>query len=301
MTAIAERLAGAPISWGVCEVPGWGWQLDSATVLSQMQEVGLVATEFGPDGFLPDEPQAKAKTLADRGLRAVGGFVPVVLHDPAADPVREIGRVLADFTAAGADTLVLAAATGTDGYDARPELDDDDWAVLLGNLDRLARVASGIGITATVHPHVGTMIETTSDVERVLASSRIGLCLDTGHLLIGGTDPAALAAEHAGRIRHTHLKDVDAVWARRVRSGAVTYTDAVRGGMYRPLGQGDVDIASVVGSLERSGYDGWYVLEQDTILPGPAATADQTTGDRAPMADVRASIEHLFTIAQGLS
>jgi len=87
MSSFAGRLAGAPISWGVCEVPGWGWQFDAATVLSQMQEVGLVATEFGPDGFLPDEPEAKAKTLADKGLRAVGGFVPVVLHDSAHNPV----------------------------------------------------------------------------------------------------------------------------------------------------------------------------------------------------------------------
>jgi len=90
VTAFSDRVAGAPISWGVCEVPGWGWQFDPATVLSQMQEVGLVATEFGPDGFLPDEPEAKAKTLTDKGLRAVGGFIPVVLHDPAQDPVPEI-------------------------------------------------------------------------------------------------------------------------------------------------------------------------------------------------------------------
>ena len=293
--SIADRLAGAPISWGVCEVPGWGWQLDSATVLSQMQEAGLVATEFGPAGFLPDDPQDRAKVLADKGLSAVGGFVPVVLHDPVVDPVREIEQVLAGFTTAGAATLVLAAATGTDGYDVRPRLDDDGWRVLLRNLDRLALFAGRLGIIATVHPHVGTMVETADDVERVLDGSGIGLCLDTGHLLIGGADPVALAAEHAGRIRHTHLKDVDATWARRVRSGAVTYTEAVRGGMYRPLGRGDVDIASIVGSLERAGYEGWYVLEQDTILAGPPLA-----GDRAPMADVRASIEHLSAIAQAL-
>jgi inosose dehydratase len=295
MTAIAERVAGAPISWGVCEVPGWGWQLDVATVLSQMRQVGLVATEFGPDGFLPYEPQAKAKALADKGLRAVGGFVPVVLHDPAHDPVAEIEQALEGFTAAGAGTLVLAAATGTEGYDARPVLDDVAWQLLLTNLDRLAVLAGRSGITATLHPHVGTMVETASDVERVLAGSRIGLCLDTGHLLIGGADPARLAAGHAGRIRHTHLKDVDAAWAKRVQSGDVTYTDAVRHGMYRPLGRGDVDIAAIVGSLEGAGYDGWYVLEQDTILTGPLAD-----GDDGPIADVRASLEHLLAIARDL-
>ena len=296
MTALADRIAGAPISWGVCEVPGWGWQPDSATVLSQMQEVGLVATEFGPDGFLPAEPEAKAKTLADNGLRAVGGFVPVILHDPAHDPVPGIEQALKGFTAAGAGTLVLAAATGTQGYDARPVLDEAGWQVLLTNLDRLALVAGRSAVTATLHPHVGTMVEAADDVERVLAGSAIGLCLDTGHLLIGGVDPVALAAGHAGRIRHTHLKDVDATWARRVQSGEVSYTDAVRQGMYRPLGQGDVDIAAIVASLETAGYDGWYVLEQDTVLAGPPAV-----GDHGPMDDVQASIEHLLAIAEGLS
>ncbi|MEO6145041.1 MAG: sugar phosphate isomerase/epimerase [Dermatophilaceae bacterium] len=295
MTPLADRIAGAPISWGVCEVPGWGWQPDSEMVLSQMQEVGLVATEFGPDGFLPAEPEARARTLADKGLRAVGGFLPVILHDPAHDPVPGIEQALKAFTASGAGTLVLAAATGTDGYDARQVLDDAGWQVLLSTLDRLALVADRSAITATLHPHVGTMVETADDVQRVLAGSTIGLCLDTGHLLIGGADPVALAAEHAGRIRHTHLKDVDATWARRVRSGEVSYADAVRQGMYRPLGQGDVDIAAIVGSLEAAGYDGWYVLEQDVMLARRPEAADV-----GPVADVRASVKHLLDIAEGL-
>ena len=56
-TPLAERIAAAPISWGICEVPGWGWQYDPATVLAQMGEIGLTATELGPDGFLPDAPE----------------------------------------------------------------------------------------------------------------------------------------------------------------------------------------------------------------------------------------------------
>jgi hypothetical protein len=127
MTTIADRLARAPISWGVCEVADWGWQLDAAMVLSQMQELGLVATEFGPDGFLPDDAQDKSKLLADKGLFAVGGFVPVVLHDPSLDPLRMIHKTLRGFKAAGATSLVLAAATGTTGYDGRQGLQDDGY------------------------------------------------------------------------------------------------------------------------------------------------------------------------------
>ena len=290
MTALLDRVAGAPISWGVCEVPGWGHQLDAGRVLSEMREVGLRATEFGPDGFLPDDPAAKAATLADHGLAAVGGFVPVVLHDDGHDPLPGVDRALDGFLAAGAGVLVLAAASGTDGYDARPELDAADWKRLLGHLDLLAEHAARRGVRACLHPHVGTMVETADDVGRVLDGSSVPLCLDTGHLLIGGSDPVALAAKATDRIVHAHLKDVDQAWAERVQSGRATYTEAVAAGMYRPLGQGDVDIAAIVTTLERAGYDGWYVMEQDTVL------ASEADGDRA-VGDVRASVDHLRGLA----
>ena len=293
MTDLAARIAGAPISWGVCEVPGWGWQYDSETVLAEMRTVGLAATEFGPIGFLPDDPADKAKTLADSGLRAVGGFVPVVLHDPAQDPADVVRAELDGFVAAGAGTLVLAAATGQEGSDDRPVLTDEGWQTLLSNLDRLSALAASRGVVATIHPHVGTMVENSDDVRRVLAGSSIGLTLDTGHLLIGGVDPVALAVEHTGRILHTHLKDVDAAWAARVQSGEVSYTDAVRQGMYKPLGAGDIDLTTIVGTLEKAGYDGWYVLEQDTIL------TDRPT-DEGPVVDVRASIAELLRIAEAV-
>jgi inosose dehydratase len=287
---LSDRIAAAPISWGVCEVPGWGWQYDPATVLGQMSQVGLAATEFGPDGFLPDDPQDKARTLAEHDLSAVAQFVPVMLHDPGHDPLPEVEKALEGLAAAGASTVVLAAATGQAGYDERPTLDEGGWATLLANLDRLAASARARGITATLHPHVGTMVESGEEVQRVVAGSAISLCLDTGHLLIGGGDPVAIARRHPERIAHVHLKDVRESVALRVRSGELSYTDGVREGLYLPLGQGDVDIAAIVGALEDNGYAGWYVLEQDTILPGDP-------GEQGPLADVEASLAHLLGLA----
>ena len=124
---------------------------------------------------------------------------------------------------------------------------------------------------------------------RVLEGSSIGLCQDTGHLLIGGTDPAELTRQAPERIAHVHFKDVDAAKARQVQDGRLTYTEAVREGMYRPLGQGDVDVAAIALHLTRNGYDGWYVLEQDTILT-------EQPQDEGPVADVRASAEQLRSV-----
>lgn len=286
---LRERVAGAPISWGVCEVPGWGFQLDPATVLSQMHEIGLVATEFGPEGFLPDAPEAKAAVLREHGLSAVGQFVPVVLHDPEVDPLPAVEQAMTALLAAEADTLVIAAATGAVGYDSRPALDDTGWATLLAHLDLIDARATANGLRAALHPHVGTMIESGEETERVLAGSTIGLCLDTGHLLIGGGDPVAIARDWTYRIRHLHLKDVRLDIAHRVRAGELSYTDGVSEGMYVPLGSGDVDLGAIIDVVETHGYDGWYVLEQDTILAtAPAAGA----GD--PVDGVRQSLDFVL-------
>jgi len=290
--AAGARIAGAPISWGVCEVPGWGYQLGPDRVLAEMREVGLTATEFGPDGFLPNEPDAMTRVLDHHGLRAIGGFTPLLLHVASHDPVPEVERLLRGYDATSAEVLVLSAVTGAEGYDTRPVLDDDGWMVLLTNLDRLAALAASRGVRAVLHPHVGTMVETGEEVRQVLDGSWISLCLDTGHLLIGGTDPAELARQAPERIAHIHFKDVDARLAGRVQDGRLSYTQGVREGMYRPLGSGDVDVPAIVGSLRARGYDGWYVLEQDTILTG------EPPGE-GPVADVGASAEYLRSVLRG--
>jgi inosose dehydratase len=284
-----DKIAGAPISWGVCEVPGWGYQLRPEQVLKEMREVGLAATELGPEGFLPSEPTAMASVLAEHGLQAVGGFTPLLLHVPGHDPVPEVDRILAGYVASGAQVLVVSAVTGSAGYDTRPQLDEAGWKRLLSNLDRVATLAANRGVRVVLHPHVGTMIETGDELQQVLHGSSISLCLDTGHLLIGGTDPAELARQAPERLAHLHLKDVDSTIAARVQSGQLTYSEAVRQGMYRPLGQGDVDVPAIVGHVQAHAYNGWYTLEQDTILT-------EEPKDEGPVADVRASAEYLRTV-----
>ncbi len=290
MTTPMKRAAGTPISWGVSEVPGWGHQLDLDPVLTQMRSLGLTATELGPDGFLPQDSGISAAVLAAEGLQAVGGFVPLVLHDPGVDPEPALHRAIDHLVGCGAGTLVLAAVTGVDGSRSRPELDADGWRHLLTEVDRVAALAATRGLQAVLHPHVDTMVETRADVQRVLDGASIDLCLDTGHLLVGGTDPLQVAREHAPRIAHVHLKDVDGSLAEQVRAGAVSFLGAVGEGLFRPLGHGDARIADVVRELERNGYAGWYVLEQDVVLHGPQDA-------EAAVADVRTSLDLLASLS----
>jgi inosose dehydratase len=285
------KIAAAPISWGVCEVPGWGRVLDAQTVLGEMRSLGLTATELGPPDYLPADPAELKALLAEHHLGLVGGFLAVVLHDAdqVSSTVDEADRVAALLAAGGAEVLVLAAATGLDGYDERPALTDEQWRTLIETSARIADLAAGHGLRTVLHPHVGTHVERTAEVERFLADSELPLCLDTGHLLIGGTDPVELARRYPERIGHVHLKDVRADVAETVRSGQVGYTAAVRDGMYVPLGDGDVDVEALVKLVQEAGYTGWFVLEQDTAL-GDTSPADM------PVQDTGRSLAHLNKI-----
>lgn len=291
------KIAAAPISWGISEVPDWGFQLSTKRVLGEMRELGYTASELGAQGFLPPRPEDKATTLASYGMTAVGSFVPEVLHDEDHNPLPRIVQELDDYAAAGADVLIVAAVTGKRGYDVqRDELDERQWNTLFRNLDAIRELAASRGVTATLHPHVGTVVETASDIQRVLDGSTALFCFDTGHLMIGGADPVAFAAEHANRIACTHLKDVSVAGMERVKKGEISYFDAiVEDSLYRPLGQGDVDVRAIVTSLVDAGYTGWLILEQDKVV------LEEPAPGRGPIEDARASLTYLRSVLAELA
>jgi len=286
------RLAAAPISWGVCEVPGWGRQLPPERVLAEMADLGITATELGPQGWLPLDG-ARVRAELDRyELRLVGGFVPVVVHEPGLAATRtDAARAAAQLAAAGAEVFV-AALVADAAWSAPPHLDDAAWERAGERLRELADLVAPEGVDLVLHPHVGTLVETAEQVDRALAHTDVPWCFDSGHLLIGGVDPAAFVREHAARIGHVHLKDVDARLAADVRGGTRSLVNATQAGLFRPLGDGDAGIDAVLGLLEQSGYERWLVLEQDIAITGSEPPAGG-----GPVLDVRKSIEFLSTRA----
>jgi inosose dehydratase len=278
---VSHRLAGAPISWGVCEVPGWGVQLSPDRVLSEMAALGLTATELGAQGWLPLD----GGLLERYGLSLVGGFVPMLVGDESVLTAAE------QLAAAGAEVFVGALVQDLD-WSAPTPLDEDGWAHAGAYVRSVADAVARLGLTLVLHPHVGTLVETAHDVERALTHTDVPFCFDTGHLLIGGVDPVRFIREHADRIGHVHLKDVDASLAERVRGKELSLVQAVQAGLFRPLGDGDARINEVVRLLDDMGYERWLVLEQDLAITGTEPPAGG-----GPALDVARSIEFLSTSA----
>ncbi|MFT4008631.1 MAG: TIM barrel protein [Nocardioidaceae bacterium] len=282
------RVAAAPISWGVCEVPGWGTMLPPERVLPEMRSLGLTSTELGAPGFLPGNAAALRSVLAEQGMSLVGGFVPLVLHDRAlrADALRRAADTAELFQACGATRFVTAVVQDY-GWSRPTPLDAEEMKVLAEGLAEVDELCRRYGLTQVLHPHVDTLVETAADVDLALEHSDVLWCLDTGHLQIGGVDPVEFARCYGDRVGHVHLKDVVGAVARRVLSRELSLIEGVQHGIFRPLGQGEVAVDDVVTALERGGYDGWYVLEQDCAL------TDAPRPGEGPVEDVRTSLDYL--------
>lgn len=293
MSDLGARIAGAPITWGVDGTPGWGYTMDRDRVMAEMRQVGLSATEIGPDGYLPADPEKMRDYVAGFDLQIVGGFIPAVLHiqeryDAGQEYFERASRQLA---AAGASVAVLGPDSQLVGYDTSVQLSEDEWAVFFENLRRFQDLVAAHGLQTGLHPHWGMAVERPEHVERVLAMSDVDICLDTGHLFLGGADPVEVARAASGRVNHVHVKDVVGELAEQVRSGQTPFRQATLDGLFPPAGDGDVDIAGVVEVLEQDGFEGWYVLEQDVSLD-----ADPAPGE-GPVVDADKSVRYLRSLA----
>lgn len=292
MSDFLSRVASAPISWGICEVPGWGAMLPKNRVLGEMASLGFTATELGAAGFLSEDPSELTAELDEYGMALLGGFTPVVLHDPSQrDATIASATATAKlFQQAGATKFVSSVVQDWDWSNPRALSIDEQrhMAEMLGVIDD---ICGEHGLQQVLHPHVQTLVETKDDISRVLDTCDVKFCLDTGHMAFGGQDPVEFAKDAFDRVGHVHLKDIRLEMVPAVLRREVSLMAATQAGVFTNLGAGDVDILGVVQTLEAGGYRGWYVIEQDTAIT--SGFPDEGEG---PIEQVSASLKYLTDV-----
>jgi inosose dehydratase len=266
--------------------------LPTPRVLAEMSAMGMTATELGAPGFLPTDPDEVKAELAEYGMTLMGGFTPVVLHDPAQrqatiDSATATAKL---FQRAGATKFISAVVQDWDWSIPRP-LSVDEQKHMVEMFGIIDEICAAHGLQQVLHSHVQTVVETKDDINRVLDTCDVNFCLDTGHMAIGGQDPVAFAKEAMERVGHVHLKDVRLDMVAPVLRREVTLMAATQAGLFTPLGQGDVDILGVVQTLEAAGYRGWYVIEQDTAI-----TDGLPAEGEGPITQVRTSMQYLTDV-----
>ena len=277
------RVANAPCSWGVLELSGDAKPAGYAVVLDEIRATGYDGTELGDWGFMPSDPAALRHELAERRLSMVGAFVPVALKnaDTHAAGVETAVRTAALMRDAGAPDAVIVLSDDNAAVPVREqhagriarehELTDREWNTFAAGADRVARaVAERTGLRTVFHPHCGGYVETPREIDALMRRTdpaRLGLVLDTGHIVYGGGDPLDVFEAHRDRVWHVHFKDCDAKVAAASREQKLGYLAAVRNQLFCELGSGVVDFSAVIAALRQTHYNGWIVVEQD-VFPG---------------------------------
>lgn len=291
---VSVRIGAAPISWGVCEIAGWGPQLPYERVLDEMREAGYAGTELGPWGFLPTDPEALEQALRGRGLAMAGAFVPLMLKDPGgyAESESQVRQTAALLQRLGAGDILLADAGDVARYEiaGRPDLTSArglsaaEWPGYTSRLERLAQLCRfDYGLTPCFHSHGGSYIEHPTEVRTLLERTDphlLRFCLDTGHVAFGGGDPLEIARAYGARIGYVHLKDIDLPRLRSLLAEGRTYVTAAQQDVFVELGRGSLDVRGLLEILRASAYEGWIIVEQDRVVNDGADTLSSAVRSR---------------------
>ncbi len=277
------RLGINPLTWTIDDLPEVGGETSLETCLREARAAGFEGVELGCK-FPRTAPELKA-ALAPHGLSLVSGWYSsnLLQRDAAAEyeamrPHREL------LSALGCEVVVVAETTRCIHGDRRarlsqrPVLSPGDWPQFAARLDELAARLEDGGLRLGYHHHMGTVVQTEDEVDRLMDScdDAVGLLLDTGHLTFAGGDPARAAARHASRIAHVHCKDVRRAVLERSLNRDCSFLDAVLDGVFTVPGDGCVDYPATLAPIARAGYDGWLVVEaeQDPSVAPSAACAN---------------------------
>ncbi len=294
MSQSAFAVANAPCSYGAFEITVGVDPLvpPPLELLDDVSSAGYQGIDLGPVGYL-GAPGELSQRLSERRLTLAGGYFPVSFAEPEKLPgeLALLDELLTTFdsspngtppprpTLADAGSPARAQFPGRAVTDRSLGWDDAGWARFADSLARVAERCRERGYEPTFHPHTATHIEAPWEIERMLALSDVGVCLDTGHLLLGGGDPVAAVRQWGERINHVHLKDARLEVLEGIVRDSAPVEAIWRWKAFCRLGAGDVAIEDVLGSLDGIGYRGWLVVEQD-IIPDPAEPSRQPAVDQ---------------------
>jgi len=287
------RIGTTPIAWSNDDLPELGGDTPLETCLAEAREAGFTGIELG--NKFPADPAALQAVLGRHGLSLVSGWYGAALRHRGVEAEIAAMRPHLDLLhACGCSVMVFAETSDTvQGrrdvpVTARPVMPTDEWPAFLERLGRLGDWMAGQGVRLAFHHHMGTVVETAAEIDRLLSGTpdSVGLLFDTGHLAFAGEDPAVVARRWAHRISHVHAKDIRPGVLAQARRERWSFLDAVVAGVYTVPGDGCVDFAAALRPLAEAGYAGWLIVE-----------AEQDPAKAHPLTYAKAGYAHLRSTA----
>jgi len=267
---MSVSLAINPITWTNDDMPELGGDIPLEVCLAEAKLAGYSGIELG--GKFPRQAAELAPILARHGLELASGWYSAQLcRRSVAAELEAIADHLGLLASMGCRAMVFAEGHGsTDGnpaapLSARPVLPPSEWPAFCAKVNDVARHLRRRGVQLAFHHHIGTVVQTEEEIDRLMAGTDadVGLLLDTGHLVFAGGDPVAVARRHRERIVHVHCKDVRAGVLAAVLRDDRSFLRSVLDGVFTVPGDGSIDFAAVLRELRIGGYGGWLVVEAE--------------------------------------
>ncbi|MCW8927047.1 MAG: myo-inosose-2 dehydratase [Xanthomonadales bacterium] len=286
------RIGINPLTWTNDDMPELGADTPLATCLSEGAEAGYEGFELG--NKFPRDPAVLGPVLDSHGLALVSGwYSSCLLERSVEEEIEAVQSHLHLLKSLGATVMVFAETTGAvhgmmdTPVANRPVMTDAQWTLFISRLEAVAGYLSEQGVQMAYHHHMGTVIESERDIDRLMSSTgpTVGLLLDTGHLTYAGGDLLKVIGDHGARINHVHCKDIRPQVLQACREERRSFLESVLAGVFTVPGDGCIDYQAVWSSLQAMDYQGWLVVE-----------AEQDPAIATPLKYARMGYEHLAGI-----
>ncbi len=272
------RIGINPLTWTNDDMPELGANIPLDDCLAEGKRAGYAGFELGHK--FPRDPDILARILARYDLALVSGWYGSrLLERPVDAEIAAIQSHLSLLQAMNCEVMVVAEVSNCIHIDrdtplsSRPHLDATRWDLLTSRLNELAHYCLKEGVQLAYHHHMGTVVQSAEDIDRLMDTTddALGLLIDTGHLVFAGEDPIAIARQHGKRVVHVHCKDVRSDVLERIIGCDSSFLDAVLEGVFTVPGDGSVDYLSFAEELKKFNYEGWLVVEaeQDPAIADP--------------------------------
>ena len=260
-------------------------QVDGETAASEAQVLSEIA-QAGYDGAMagPRADRSAQETVAlyaEYGLKPAPGYFSAEFWEAGQqDEILKQAGQLARFMREVGCTEFYVAASGfnfvtpsgksrrqTAGHVSPDDgLSDGQYRQFAEALNRVGQATLNEGVRSCFHNHVGTVIETRAEVDRLFAlvdRDVVFMGPDTGHLAWGGVDVVEFCRDYAGSIKTMHLKDINAEVMQAGREQEWDYNTFSANGIFAELGEGFIDFPAVMQILQAAGFQGWLITETD--------------------------------------
>ena len=263
------RIGINPLTWTNDDLPELGEKNSLETCLKEAKQAGYEGVELGRK--FPRDAAVLGPILKDHKLDLVSGWYSArLLERSVEDEIKAMQAHATLLRSLGAKVMVFCEVSRcvhgdrTVPLSKRPKLAEKEWKQFCERLDRIADHLQKQGLKMAYHHHMGTVIQSEDEVDRMMdGTSKVGLLLDSGHLTFAGGDPLRALERHAKRIVHVHCKDIRRDKLAHARKQDMSFLDSVLGDVFAVPGDGSIDFDPILRALAGHGYAGWLVVEAD--------------------------------------